>query len=306
MLFTILVLLATHLIVPVLLIASLWIDRSKSQIELVLTVLSYGSYILFIFKAGNWSWTGYNLRYLFLLLFAVATIKYALPLFTLPHWIKSDLKQWLNLLVVGFVLAFFMTLNFNVFKAYFPSGSSISLSFPLKQGTYYVAHGGNSSLVNHHYENQAQRFALDIVKLNGWGVRAKGLYPSELNKYEIFDDELYSPCNGEIIKITDGLPDHIPPHRDGTNLAGNNVVIKADRYLVVLAHMKANSMMVQEGESIEKGQLIGKVGNSGNTTEPHLHIHAVQGEVLENVFKGIGVPIIFDNQSLVRNSLVKA
>lgn len=306
MLFSILVLLATHLIVPIILIASLWIDKSKSQIEVFMTILSYGSYILFIFRLGNWSWIGYYFRYLFLLLFATAAIKYALSLPTLPLWIKPELNQWVDLVAVGFVLTFFMFLNLSALKGYATSQPSISLSFPLKQGTYYIAHGGNSSLVNHHYKNQAQRFGLDIVKLNGWGVRARGLYPHELNRYEIFGEQLYSPCNGEVVKITDELPDNIPPDRDRINLAGNNIVLKTDRYLVVLAHMKINSIIVREGELLKKGQLIGEVGNSGNTTEPHLHIHAVQGEELENVLKGIGVPIIFDDRFLVRNSLVKA
>lgn len=304
--FSILFLLATHLIVPIIFLVSLWIGEPKSQIELVLTILVYGSYIVFIVMAGNWSWIGYYLRFLFLLLFAVIATKSVLLLSTLPLWLKPNFNQWINLLALGCLLAFFMSLNLRILQGSPISEPTIQLSFPLKQGTYYIGQGGNSSLVNYHYENQAQRFALDIVKLNRRGVRARGLYPSELTKYEIFDDELYSPCDGEIIKITDGLPDNIPPDTDSVNLAGNNLVIKTDKYLVVVAHMKMNSIVVKEGELIKKGQLIGKVGNSGNTTEPHVHIHAVQGEEPENVFKGIGVPMLFDNRFLVRNSLVKA
>jgi hypothetical protein len=306
MLFPILILLAAHLIVPIYCIASLWAGQPTSQIELLLTAFCYGSYILFFFMFGNWSWTGYYLRYLFLLLLAIAATKYALSFSTLPLWIKPELNQWVNLLAAGFILTLFMSLNLSAFKAYSTPEPSISLSFPLKQGTYYVGQGGNSSLVNHHYESQAQRFALDIVKLNGWGIRARGLYPSELNRYEIFDDELYSPCDGKVVKITDELPDNIPPHTDSINLAGNHIVIKTDKYLVLLAHMKINSIAVREGESLKKGQSIGKVGNSGNTSEPHLHIHAVQGEEIEDVLKGIGVPIVFDNRFLVRNSLVRS
>jgi murein DD-endopeptidase MepM/ murein hydrolase activator NlpD len=89
-------------------------------------------------------------------------------------------------------------------------------------------------------------------------------------------------------------------------LAGNNIAIQFGSYIVLLAHIQMNSILVREGESIEKGQLIGKIGNSGNTSEPHLHIHVVQGEDLENVFKGVGVPIVFEDRFLVRNSLVQA
>lgn len=305
MLVSILVLLATHLIVPIILLVSLWISEPKSQIEILLAIVGCGSYLLFIFMAGRWDWMGYFLRYLFLLLFVISAIQSVLSLPIVPVWTQPDLNQWVNLLAIGFVLAVFIPLNFQVFKAYSFPEPFIPLSFPLQQGTYYVGQGGSSSVVNQHYENQSQRFALDVVKLNQWGIRARGLYPSELNQYEIFETEVYSPCNGEIVKITNNLPDSRPPDRDQANLPGNSIVIKSDGYLVVLAHLRTNSIVVREGEFLKQGQIIAKVGNSGNTTEPHLHIHAVQGDALRQVFEGTGVPMLFDNQFLVRNSLVK-
>lgn len=66
---------------------------------------------------------------------------------------------------------------------------------------------------------------------------------------------------------------------------------------IYLAHMQKGSVKLTSGDRVEVGETIGKVGNSGNTTEPHLHIHAeIDGE---------GVPILFDGKFLVRNSLVK-
>ncbi|MGE7916039.1 M23 family metallopeptidase [Lysinibacillus xylanilyticus] len=55
--------------------------------------------------------------------------------------------------------------------------------------------------------------------------------------------------------------------------------------------------MVEKGEKVTTGQILGKVGNSGNTSEPHLHIHAEKN--------GKGVPITFNDRFLVRNSLVR-
>ncbi|MGN7942219.1 M23 family metallopeptidase [Virgibacillus sp. 6R] len=60
--------------------------------------------------------------------------------------------------------------------------------------------------------------------------------------------------------------------------------------------MKKRSILVEAGDAVKRGQPIGLVGNSGNTTEPHLHIHAEKD--------GKGVPIRFDGKFLVRNSLV--
>lgn len=59
--------------------------------------------------------------------------------------------------------------------------------------------------------------------------------------------------------------------------------------------MQKGSIVVKEGDEIKTGQALGKVGNSGNTSEPHLHIHAEKD--------GLGVPITFNNRFLVRNSV---
>lgn len=72
---------------------------------------------------------------------------------------------------------------------------------------------------------------------------------------------------------------------------------------MVLAHMMEGSIAVTEGQTVDEGQPLGRLGNSGNTSEPHLHIHAWRtgsGSMLE----GEGVPIRFDGRFLVRNSLV--
>jgi murein DD-endopeptidase MepM/ murein hydrolase activator NlpD len=77
------------------------------------------------------------------------------------------------------------------------------------------------------------------------------------------------------VTLVDGLPDHMPGvANDPSDPAGNHVVIKvADREYVLIAHMQAGSLTVSEGDTVEQGQEIGLVGNSGNTSEPHIHIH---------------------------------
>jgi len=67
--------------------------------------------------------------------------------------------------------------------------------------------------------------------------------------------------------------------------------------------MKKGSLMVKEGNPIGVGERIGQVGNSGNTSEPHLHIHARQGGNLESVISGIGSPILFDDQFFLHNTV---
>lgn len=152
------------------------------------------------------------------------------------------------------------------------------------------------SKINYHHAHESQAYAVDIVKLNALGSRATGIYPNELDKYEIFGDELTSPCTGEVVQAENDLADLVPPNADPKNAAGNSVVISCKGVEVLLAHMQKGSVRVQSGDRVEVGEPIGLVGNSGNTSEPHLHIHAEKD--------GKGVPIEFDGRFLVRNSIV--
>lgn len=60
--------------------------------------------------------------------------------------------------------------------------------------------------------------------------------------------------------------------------------------------MIPGSIQVKKGEKVDTNRIIGRVGNSGNTSEPHLHIHAER--------KGKGVPILFNGRFLIRNDLI--
>jgi hypothetical protein len=156
-----------------------------------------------------------------------------------------------------------------------------------------------------HHASPSQKYALDIVRLNGVGSRAAGVYPSRLDRYAIFGSGVCSPCAGVVAEVVGDLPDLEPGHMDRCNLAGNYVMIKHDDadISVILAHLMRNSLTVQPGDRVRAGQLLGKVGNSGNTSEPHLHIHAKRGGT--SVIDGVGVPIRFDGRWLARNSVVR-
>ena len=96
-----------------------------------------------------------------------------------------------------------------------------------------------------------------------------------------------------------------PPELDEVNRAGNHVLIKTneDRY-IVMAHMKKGSVTVREGDRVEAGSLLGKVGNSGRSEEPHLHIHCMDTLEEDYVRCGHGIPVQFDGRYLLRNQLV--
>lgn len=187
-----------------------------------------------------------------------------------------------------------------------PPESYVDLAFPLKDGEFYVLQGGSNQVINHHYTVSAQKYALDLLQLNHYGFRSSILVPSELSDFNIFAATVYSPCDGIVIDAIDQFQDLQPGRMDQEHPAGNYIVIaKQDSdVLVVLAHLMKDSLLVSRGNRIQKGQILGKVGNSGNTSEPHLHIHAMIQNTGDYLFKGEGVPMKFNERFLVRNDRI--
>lgn len=278
----------------------LWQARLEpSSLTWWLRALYSAGIVLFLFVAGPWEWVSHYLRYAWLLLAAVLLVRSWRGARGKPfRWPGS--RAWSDVLSLLFIFALLAI----SLRGYFVSDEPVRLAFPLRDGTYVVGQGGNSPLINYHNAYESQKYALDILALNAVGARAVGLYPSEPSRYAIFDHQVYSPCDGRVTKAVDGLPDLNPPEADRENRAGNHVVIACEGVNVVLAHLRQGSVSVSEGETVATGQPLGAVGNSGNTTEPHLHLHAVRADDPAAI-DGEGVPILFDGRFLVRNAVVR-
>jgi hypothetical protein len=278
--------------------------RDRSKLDWLIKLLVVALYSSYIFLVGRWDLFSYYLRFILIVLFFLAAFKSYKKVKALPVYPTKNFQAYLSLGVNFFVLIIFAFFNTSALKGYFFDGNPIQLSFPLNNGIYYVARGGNSPVINYHNTNRAQKYALDIVKLNLTGTRANGIYPKDLTKYTIFGDTLYSPCDGNIKNLKDGLPDLIPPEMERKNPAGNHVLIECKSTEVLVAHLLKGSVTVNAGELVKTGQAIAKIGNSGNTSEPHLHIHARKSITNNSILGGEGVPIVFNGRFLVRNSLV--
>ena len=179
-------------------------------------------------------------------------------------------------------------------------------------------HGGSSAGVNHHVAMPAQKYALDIVKTNSFGMRAAGLMPSDLEDYYIFGEKIYAPCGGEVIDAHDGEEDLEPgtmpvidglPEKDAyKKAAGNYILLECNAQIILFAHLKKGSVKMKKGHWPSIGEEMGEIGNSGNTTEPHLHVHAIKGQSITDmktiVRSGEATPLIFDKRFLIRNDKV--
>lgn len=196
-----------------------------------------------------------------------------------------------------------------------PDGPAVRLASPLKNGDFYVVNGGYSILINPHMKTleraplkayRGQSYALDIVKLNRYGFRAQGAWPRDLAGYEIFGEPLYAPCDGEVLFTESRLPDLVPPQHDRQNPAGNFVYLECRTAGVLLAHLMQSSVAVVPGDRVRQGQQIGKVGNSGYSTEPHLHIHAQRSGGGADFLAADPLPLQVEGRTLVRNSRIDA
>jgi hypothetical protein len=155
-----------------------------------------------------------------------------------------------------------------------------SFSLPFR-GSWFVFCGGNTKAVNHHHGETAQRYALDLIMINKKSGSHAGS-GSENQDYYAFGQDTLAPAGGEVIEAVDGFRDN-EPQKTTNNYAysGNFVMIKhAENLYSVLAHLRHGSVQVKAGEKVLAGQKLGECGNSGNSTEPHLHFHAQDNSVL--------------------------
>lgn len=282
--------------IPLALSLRLWRLNETSRLIWLLRAADATLISTLLFLLGRWGMAGYWLRPPLILLFLIAL---------LGSWWRHRQRPWRSG-VAGFwrrhavtclSIALFSAALLLALSGMLPPSDSQRLAFPLRNGRFLVAQGGGNTLLNHHAGHPEQRYAADITALYPAGFRARGLLPADPSRYAIFGAPLTSPCDGSVESLQDGLPDLNPPTADPGQPAGNHVVLACDGLRVELAHLRQGSVRVQAGQRVSVGTLLGEVGNSGNSSEPHLHIHAVAAD------SGEGVPIRFEAGYPYRNKL---
>ena len=147
---------------------------------------------------------------------------------------------------------------------------------------------------------------MGIVKIDAWGIRAKGLQPRELGAHDNYGVNVYPPCSGMALIALDGLPDKEVPLMDRKHMAGNHVLLRCSAADVLLGHLKPGSVGVDKGDPVAAGDRVARVGNAGNRAEPHLHIQAQRQGTLGEPFSGNPLPMRLDGRCLVRNDRLTA
>lgn len=295
----ILVMVAFSIVMPLGYTVRVWRLEEPSLSDWMLVVAESTVFVAFVLLLARWDMAGLYTSYLLAASLAAAILSSWFRHRRRPWRVEDERlwrRRWPNMLFLagfGGILAW-------VVPGMLTNPEARPLASPLGAGRFMVVHGGNHSLINYHASHKAQRHAIDIVALNAGGFRAAGILPDDPKEYAIYGTAVVSPCEGVVIGVRDGLPDQSPPEADRGNPAGNHIVLACNGMRVELAHLQKGSIEVKTGDQLRIGQSIALVGNSGNTSEPHLHIHAIDPN------SGKAIPLTIDGLTPARNRILRS
>jgi murein DD-endopeptidase MepM/ murein hydrolase activator NlpD len=170
------------------------------------------------------------------------------------------------------------------------SKATPAITSPLR-GDHWLAGNGPSNTSGHRRALVpidgraaiAQRFAIDWVKLGNEGQTFHGDKLDNKNYFAYGVDAL-AVADGVVTEVKDGIPENIPGENSRAvpitleTVGGNHVIVDiGGGNFAFYAHLQPGSLRVKLGDKVRPGQVIGLVGNSGNSTEPHLHFHISNG-----------------------------
>jgi hypothetical protein len=143
-------------------------------------------------------------------------------------------------------------------------------------GEWFVFWGGRTIEENYHAFTVDQRFAYDLLIM-----RDGKSHPSDAKGnagYYCWDAPIHAPAAGVVTESVDGIEDNVPGVMNASAPAGNHVVIDhGNGEYSLLAHFRRGTVAVHVGDHVKAGDILGHCGNSGNSSEPHLHYHLQNG-----------------------------
>ena len=176
------------------------------------------------------------------------------------------------------------------------------LFLPFKD-RWLVAWGGDTKELNQHHDTPNQRFAFDFLGLDEKGNTRKG--QAQINEdYFAFAREILTPADGIVTDVISGVRDNVPGSMNPYSALGNAVFIRhREQEVSLFAHLKLGSIKVKVGDKVKRGQVIGLCGNSGNSSEPHLHYHLQNTPVIQD---GTGIKCYYQKVIVLENGNKKS
>ncbi|MEZ6186551.1 MAG: M23 family metallopeptidase [Planctomycetota bacterium] len=177
-----------------------------------------------------------------------------------------------------------------------PVARSQPLRLPFAE-TWTVTWGGATEADNYHVTNPQQRRAADLGITDAEGKTHQG-DGTRNEDYYCYGKPILAAGTGRVVFAIDGVPDNVPGQLNGYMALGNAVFVDhGDGTFALYAHLIPGSLEVAAGDALEPGQRLGRCGNSGNSSEPHLHFHLQDAQP---VHTGWGVEPVFRGVELTR------
>jgi hypothetical protein len=169
------------------------------------------------------------------------------------------------------------------------AGSVPAIGPPFRSGRW-LAHEGPGNHRSHHWGSQLadngrvtipQRFAIDFIGLDDTGRAVRtDAHTSANGDWAGFGADVIAVEDGVVRDRQEDVADNVPlaaqplPRSvSARDLYGNYIVVESDGHFVHYAHLQRGSVRVRVGERVRRGETLGRVGNSGNSSGPHLHLH---------------------------------
>ncbi|MBN1765893.1 MAG: peptidoglycan DD-metalloendopeptidase family protein [Sedimentisphaerales bacterium] len=166
-------------------------------------------------------------------------------------------------------------------------------------GTWLVFWGGDTPELNQHHNVPNQKYAFDFLAVDDQDQTHKD--EGRLNEdYYAFGRDILAPADGVVTDVIRGVRDNTPGSMNPYSALGNTVMIRhRDNEISVLAHLQQNSIQVKPGDTVRAGQIIGRCGNSGNSSEPHLHYHLQNTTIIQDA---TGIKCFFEPVTIIKNN----
>jgi len=122
-----------------------------------------------------------------------------------------------------------------------------------------------------------QRYAIDWIQLGDDGRAFTG-DEHDNKSYHAWDQEIHAVADGKIVEVKDGIPENVPNsgklavQMTYDTLPGNHIIQElSEGHYAAYAHLRPGTIKVKVGDTVKSGDVIAHLGNTGNSSEPHLH-----------------------------------
>jgi hypothetical protein len=158
--------------------------------------------------------------------------------------------------------------------------------------------GGDTKELNQHHDTLNQRYAFDLLVTDDAGKSHRG--DGKRNEdYFAFGQPVLAPADGVVTEAITGVRDNTPGSMNPYSALGNAVIIEhRPQEVSVLAHFQQGSIRVKAGDHVTAGQVLGLCGNSGNSSEAHIHYHLQNTPIIQD---GTGIRCLFDKVRVMKD-----